>query len=39
MLVEKFVFLMDVNIDLFINNVGVFGCESIDDWDLNIIDY
>ncbi|MEE3131757.1 MAG: SDR family oxidoreductase [Pseudomonadota bacterium] len=39
MLAEKLAPLMDVNIDLLINNAGVLGRESIDDWDPNTIDY
>jgi len=31
--------LSDVNIDLLINNAGVLGRETIDDWDPNTIDY
>ena len=38
-LAEKLAPLMDVNIDLLINNAGVLGRESIDDWDPNTIDY
>jgi len=39
MLAEKLAPLMDVKIDLLINNAGVLGRESIDDWDPNTIDY
>lgn len=36
---EKLASLKDVKIDLLINNAGVLGRESIDDWDPNTIDY
>ncbi|BFT30232.1 SDR family oxidoreductase [Alteromonas sp. D210916BOD_24] len=38
-LVEKLAPLLDIKIDLLINNAGVLGRESIDDWDPNTIDY
>ncbi|OJF68070.1 short-chain dehydrogenase [Alteromonas sp. V450] len=36
---EKLASIKDVKIDLLINNAGVLGRESIDDWDPNTIDY
>jgi len=36
---EKLAPLMDVDIDLLINNAGVLGRESLNDWDPNTIDY
>jgi len=38
-LAETLAPLSDVNIDLLINNAGVLGHETIDDWDPNTIDY
>ncbi len=38
-LAEQLAPLADVNIDLLINNAGVLGRESIEDWDPNTIDY
>jgi NAD(P)-dependent dehydrogenase (short-subunit alcohol dehydrogenase family) len=39
LLPEKLAPLMDIDIDLLINNAGVLGQETIDDWDPNTIDY
>ena len=38
-LAEKLAPLREINIDILINNAGVLGRESIDDWDPNTIDY
>ncbi|WP_334014276.1 SDR family oxidoreductase [Alteromonas sp. S167] len=38
-LVEKLAPLRETSIDLLINNAGVLGRESIEDWDPNTIDY
>jgi len=38
-LAETLAPLSDVDIDLLINNAGVLGRETIDDWDPNTIDY
>jgi len=39
MLGEQLAPLSNINIDVLINNAGVLGKESIDDWDPNTIDY
>lgn len=38
-LADKLAPLLDIEIDLLINNAGVLGRESIDDWDPHTIDY